>query len=143
MTISDQHTQVLIVGAGPSGLMMAAQLLRYGIQPIIIDSKQGPTDESKALGVQARSMEIYRQMGLVDTIIKDGKKAKDEEILAYDVGPGNAMIDDWVLHHTGQAYDEYGLLAASGNPDMEIVECVLAKSFFRPSPHSSKDVISA
>ena len=76
MTLSEQHTQVLIVGAGPSGLMMAAQLLRYGIQPIIIDSKQGPTDESKALGVQARSMEIYRQMGLVDTIIKDGKKAK-------------------------------------------------------------------
>jgi 2-polyprenyl-6-methoxyphenol hydroxylase-like FAD-dependent oxidoreductase len=76
MTISEQHTQVLIVGAGPSGLMMAAQLLRYGIQPIIIDSKQGPTDESKALGVQARSLEIYRQMGLVDTIIKDGKKAK-------------------------------------------------------------------
>jgi 2-polyprenyl-6-methoxyphenol hydroxylase-like FAD-dependent oxidoreductase len=76
MTISEQHTQVLIVGAGPSGLMMAAQLLRYGIQPIIIDSKQGPTDESKALGVQARSMEIYRQMGLVETIVKDGKKAK-------------------------------------------------------------------
>src|SRR5580692_1760906 len=76
MTVSDQHTQVLIVGAGPSGLMMAAQLLRYGLQPIIIDSKQGPTDESKALGVQARSMEIYRQMGLVDPIIKDGKKAK-------------------------------------------------------------------
>ena len=76
MILSEQHTQVLIVGAGPSGLMMAAQLLRYGIQPVIIDSKQGPTDESKALGVQARSLEIYRQMGIVDTIIKDGKKAK-------------------------------------------------------------------
>jgi 2-polyprenyl-6-methoxyphenol hydroxylase-like FAD-dependent oxidoreductase len=75
MTISEQHTQVLIVGAGPSGLMMAAQLLRYGIQPIIIDSKQGPTDESKALGVQARSLEIYRQMGIVDRVINDGKKA--------------------------------------------------------------------
>jgi len=76
MTISEQHTQVLIVGAGPSGLMMAAQLLRYGIQPIIIDSKQGPTDESKALGVQARSLEIYRQMGIVDPVLKDGKKAQ-------------------------------------------------------------------
>ena len=75
MTITETHTKVLIVGAGPSGLMMAAQLLRHGVQPVIIDSKEGPTDESKALGVQARSLEIYRQMGVVDRIIKDGKQA--------------------------------------------------------------------
>ncbi len=73
--ITQQHTQVLIVGAGPSGLMMAAQLLRYGVQPIIIDSKQGPTNQSKALAVQARSLEIYRQMGIVDRALQDGKQA--------------------------------------------------------------------
>ncbi len=76
MTISETHTKVLIVGAGPSGLMMAAQLLRYGVQPIIIDIKRGPTDESKALAVQARSLEIYRQMGVIDRILKDGKQAQ-------------------------------------------------------------------
>ncbi|MDN5285622.1 MAG: hypothetical protein JWR38_1896 [Mucilaginibacter sp.] len=75
MTITQQHTSVLIVGAGPSGLMMAAQLLRYGIQPVIIDSKQGPTNQSKALAVQARTLEIYRQMGVIDAIIKGGKQA--------------------------------------------------------------------
>lgn len=75
MIITQQHTSVLIVGAGPSGLMMAAQLLRYGVQPIIIDSKQGPTKHSKALAVQARTLEIYRQMGVIDTIIKGGKRA--------------------------------------------------------------------
>ncbi|MDN3582288.1 FAD-dependent monooxygenase [Mucilaginibacter flavus] len=74
MQITQQHTSVLIVGAGPSGLMMAAQLLRYGVQPIIIDNKQGPTDKSKALAVQARSLEIYRQMGVIDKIIEGGKK---------------------------------------------------------------------
>lgn len=76
MNISQTHTQVLVVGAGPSGLMMAAQLLRNGIQPIIIDIKQGPTDESKALAVQARSLEIYRQMGIVDKVIENGKQAE-------------------------------------------------------------------
>lgn len=76
MTLKETHTKVLIVGAGPSGLMMAAQLLRYGVQPVIIDSKQGPTDESKALGVQARSLEIYRQMGVIDRIISGGKQAE-------------------------------------------------------------------
>ena len=54
MPITAQHTQVLIVGAGPSGLMMAAQLLRYGVQPIIIDDKEGPTTQSKALVVQGQ-----------------------------------------------------------------------------------------
>ncbi|MDB5032153.1 FAD-dependent monooxygenase [Mucilaginibacter sp.] len=75
MLITRQHTKVLIVGAGPSGLMMAAQLLRHGVQPIIIDSKQGPTDQSKALAVQARSLEIYRQMGIVDRVLANGKQA--------------------------------------------------------------------
>src|SRR6185312_10917972 len=76
MEITETHTKVLIVGAGPSGLMMAAQLLRYGIQPIIIDSKKGPTIHSNALAVQARSLEIYRQMGVADHIIKEGKPAQ-------------------------------------------------------------------
>jgi 2-polyprenyl-6-methoxyphenol hydroxylase-like FAD-dependent oxidoreductase len=75
MTISGQHTTVLIVGAGPSGLMMAAQLLRSGVTPLIIDSGTGPTQFSKALVVQARSMEIYRQMGIVDKVLVGGKPA--------------------------------------------------------------------
>lgn len=75
MLIAEQHTKVLIIGAGPSGLMMAAQLLRPGVQPIIIDSKQGPTDQSKALAVQARSLEIYRQMGIIDRVLANGKQA--------------------------------------------------------------------
>jgi 2-polyprenyl-6-methoxyphenol hydroxylase-like FAD-dependent oxidoreductase len=45
------------------------------MQPIIIDSKQGPTDQSKALAVQARSLEIYRQMGLIEKILANGKQA--------------------------------------------------------------------
>src|SRR5258707_159797 len=75
MTLTETDARVLIVGAGPSGLMMAAQLLRNGVIPVIIDSKLGPTDQSKALAVQARSLEIYRQLGLIDRIIEGGKHA--------------------------------------------------------------------
>ncbi|MEX8548148.1 MAG: FAD-dependent oxidoreductase [Mucilaginibacter sp.] len=74
------HYPVLIVGAGPSGLMMAAQLLRYGVQPIIIDIKKGLTDQSRALAVQARSMEIYRQMGLADRALQEGIQAETVSI---------------------------------------------------------------
>lgn len=76
MIPANGHYPVLIVGAGPSGLMMAAQLLRYGIQPLIIDGKKGPTDQSRALAVQARSMEIYRQMGLSNQALQEGIRAE-------------------------------------------------------------------
>src|SRR5476651_524108 len=76
MKPAEQHTQVVIIGAGPSGLMMAAQLLRNGVQAIIIDSKQGPTPYSKALAVQARSLEIFRQMGIIDKVLPNGKQAR-------------------------------------------------------------------
>jgi 2-polyprenyl-6-methoxyphenol hydroxylase-like FAD-dependent oxidoreductase len=90
MNISGQHHTVLIIGAGPSGLMMAAQLLRYGIQPLIIDSRQGPTSHSKALAVQARSMEIYRQLGIVDKVLAGGKPGKG--IAFYDDGQPGAEL---------------------------------------------------
>lgn len=63
----------------------------------------------------------------------------DNEILAFDVGPGNALIDDWILKHTGEPYDEYGLLAASGQIKPHIVEQVLSKTFFRQKPPKSLD----
>lgn len=68
------HCQVLIAGAGPSGLMMAAQLLRFGIQPVIVDSKTELTMQSRAIAVQARSLEIFRQLGIVQEVINEGNK---------------------------------------------------------------------
>jgi 2-polyprenyl-6-methoxyphenol hydroxylase-like FAD-dependent oxidoreductase len=63
----------MIVGAGPTGLMLANQLTRFGIDYIIVDQKSGPTDQSRALVVQARSLEIYEQLGLSDQIVADGQ----------------------------------------------------------------------
>lgn len=68
--------EVLIVGAGPTGLMMACQLVRNGIKFRIIEKNSGPTIESRALAIHARSMEIFSQMGLAEKFIAQGKKAK-------------------------------------------------------------------
>ena len=52
-------TDVLIAGAGPTGLMLANQLARRGVRVLIIDRHAGPARETRALGVQARTLEIY------------------------------------------------------------------------------------
>lgn len=55
---------VLVVGAGPTGLMMACQLARHGVRFRIIDEQAHRVHESRAFGIQARSMEIFDQLGL-------------------------------------------------------------------------------
>ena len=64
---------VLIVGAGPTGLMMAVQLARHGVNAILIDRHAGPARETRALGVQARTMEIYAKLGLMQEALRIGK----------------------------------------------------------------------
>ncbi|MDD3030497.1 MAG: anhydro-N-acetylmuramic acid kinase [Alphaproteobacteria bacterium] len=63
----------------------------------------------------------------------------DEQLLAFDVGPGNALIDDWVLTHTGRPYDHNGELAAIGTVAQDLVACVFEKPFFREPPPKSLD----
>lgn len=71
-----KNTNVLIVGAGPTGLMMACQLTRFGIPFRIIEKNSGPTTQSRALAIQARSLEIFAQMGVAQKAVEQGKQAK-------------------------------------------------------------------
>ncbi|UVC10492.1 FAD-dependent monooxygenase [Rhizobium sp. TH2] len=68
------NTDVLIVGAGPSGLTMALWLQRLGVTFRIIDRRLKPGETSRALAVQARTLEFHRQIGIVDDIIEAGVK---------------------------------------------------------------------
>src|SRR5215470_15070169 len=65
-------TDVVIIGAGPTGLSLACQLVRYDIDFVILEKNDGITPYSKALGVQARTLEIYEQIGLPRKAIKQG-----------------------------------------------------------------------
>jgi 2-polyprenyl-6-methoxyphenol hydroxylase-like FAD-dependent oxidoreductase len=67
-------TQVLIVGAGPTGLVLAYWLTRRNVRVRIIDKLAEPGTTSRALVVHARTLEFYRQLGLADDVVKRGRE---------------------------------------------------------------------
>lgn len=64
--------EVLIIGAGPTGLVLALWLTRQGVSVRIIDKTSEPGTTSRALAVQARTLELYRQLDLTDAVIAGG-----------------------------------------------------------------------
>jgi 2-polyprenyl-6-methoxyphenol hydroxylase-like FAD-dependent oxidoreductase len=69
-----RDTDVLIVGAGPTGLVLALWLTQLSVPVRIVDKTAEPGTTSRALAVQARTLELYRQVGLADAVITRGRK---------------------------------------------------------------------
>src|SRR5213082_1837788 len=65
---------VLIVGAGPTGLVLAYWLTRLGVRTRIIDKTAEPGTTSRAVAVQTRTLEFYRQVGLAGAVVEAGVK---------------------------------------------------------------------
>jgi 2-polyprenyl-6-methoxyphenol hydroxylase-like FAD-dependent oxidoreductase len=68
------EVEVLIVGAGPTGLTLALWLTKLGVTVRIVDKTAEPGTTSRALAVQARTLEFYRQVGLADAVTAAGHK---------------------------------------------------------------------
>lgn len=84
-------TDVLVVGAGPTGLMAADLLARAGIDHVVIDKRPGITDKTKALATQARSLELFDDLGFVDAAIERGQPVKGFTIV---LGPDKRVSID-------------------------------------------------
>ncbi len=63
----------------------------------------------------------------------------DGRLLAFDTGPGNALIDDWMLKRTGAAHDADGALAARGRVDADALTALLTNGYFGAPPPKSLD----
>ena len=63
-----------VIGAGPSGLLMASELIRHGLTCRLIDKAPLPSDKSKAIAVQARTLEVLNYVGITDDCIAQGLK---------------------------------------------------------------------
>lgn len=108
------NTDVLIVGAGPTGLMLANQLARRGVRAIIIDRHAGPALQTRALGVQARTLEIYAQLGIADRALELGKRATGANLWAEGRRTARIPVGD-----IGRDQSPYPFLLILGQDDNE------------------------
>src|SRR5271165_2267389 len=67
---------VLIVGAGPTGLVLALWLTKFGARVRIVDKTETPGTTSRALAVQARTLELYRQLDLAEAVVEQAHKVR-------------------------------------------------------------------
>jgi 2-polyprenyl-6-methoxyphenol hydroxylase-like FAD-dependent oxidoreductase len=85
------RTQVLIVGAGPTGLVLALWLARQGVAVRIVDQAAAPGTTSRALAVQARTLELYRQLDLTEEVVARGHKTPGVNL--WTEGEKRARLD--------------------------------------------------
>jgi 2-polyprenyl-6-methoxyphenol hydroxylase-like FAD-dependent oxidoreductase len=109
-------TDVLIVGAGPTGLMLANQLVRRGVRVEIVDRHSGPAMQSRALGVQARTLEIYAQLGIVGRALELGKRGTGATMWAQ--GRRMAHVP---LGNAGRQVTPYPYILVLGQDDNELI----------------------
>jgi 2-polyprenyl-6-methoxyphenol hydroxylase-like FAD-dependent oxidoreductase len=107
-------TDVLVVGAGPTGLMLANQLGRRGVRARIVDRHPGPSLQTRALGVQARTLEIYSHLGIVERALELGKRATGANMWAEGRRTARVPLGD-----IGRDLSPYPFLLILGQDDNE------------------------
>src|SRR5215475_1205864 len=88
--MNQQVLPVLVVGAGPTGLMVANELARHGVRPRIIDRAVAPATTSRALVIQPRTLEIFDDIGVIDEAIAAGNPARN---LTISFAKRNVQLD--------------------------------------------------
>ncbi|KAH7351229.1 FAD binding domain-containing protein [Rhexocercosporidium sp. MPI-PUGE-AT-0058] len=72
---NDSH--VTVIGAGPAGLMLASNLVRYGIKTTILDDRPDKTSTGRADGLQPKTIETFKQLGLAGPLLQKGARIYD------------------------------------------------------------------
>ena len=93
---------MLIVGAGPTGLSLACQFVRHGVDFAVVEKNGGVTPYSKAIGVHARTLEIYEQLGLAREAVEQGTVAGKVRLLS-----GGEVRGEFDLSGVGEGLSPY------------------------------------
>src|SRR5690349_8354985 len=92
--MANHDVEVLIVGAGPTGLTLACELARHGVSFRIIDKLSVGSNKSKALAVHSRSLEMLEDMGIVDRFITFGLPLHGVNIFADSKQIAKLSLDE-------------------------------------------------
>jgi hypothetical protein len=99
--------QVLVVGAGPTGLVLAAELLARGINVRIIDQGDGVALQSRAIGIHARTLEVLDTMGQAERFVERGQVVR--HLTFYSEGRRLVSLE------FGRCGSRFGFLLARGS----------------------------
>lgn len=88
-------TDVLIVGAGPTGLVLALWLHHQGVNVHIFDQAEGPAKNSRAIVVHARIVEMYRQLGLTEDLLALGYKLPSTNLWVHTEHKAHISLEDF------------------------------------------------
>lgn len=113
---TDSNTDILVVGAGPTGLMLANQLARHGLRPTIIDRHSGPAQQSRAMAVQARTLEIYSKMGIAEVAVSRGAAA-----LAASMWANGRLTARVPVGDIGKGKSPYPFVLMLGQDENELI----------------------
>jgi 2-polyprenyl-6-methoxyphenol hydroxylase-like FAD-dependent oxidoreductase len=91
---STRNTDVLIVGTGPTGLVLALWLTRLGVRVRIIDKTSEPGTTSRALAVQARTLELYAQLAIADLVVERGRMVNAANLWVAGRRAAHAVFGD-------------------------------------------------
>ena len=115
------ENQVLIVGAGTTGLVLALWLAKSGVSFRIIEKNDGPGQASRAMAVQARTLEFYRQLGIADRVIESGIRVRGGHLRE-----GNRVIADFPFDDIGSDISLFPFVLSFPQDDHEhlLVTCL-------------------
>ena len=116
-------TEVLIVGAGPTGLVLALWLARLGIRFRIIDKAAAAGTTSRAMAVQARTLEFYAQLGIADQVVAQGRWAKAANL--WSSGHHRARFEFGAIG-AGLSPFPYALIYPQDEHERFLIECLAA-----------------
>lgn len=105
---------VLIIGAGPTGLMLANQLARRGVQVMIVDKHSGPAQQTRAMAVHARTLEIYSKLGIAEQALALGRRGNGANM--WTAGKRMARIP---LGDIGKTVSPFPFVLMLGQDDNE------------------------
>jgi len=118
------NTDVLIVGAGPTGLVLALWLARLGVRVRIVDKNAESGTTSRAMAVQARTLEFYAQLGIADKAVEQGRWATAANL--WSRGRPVARMAFGALGE-GLSPFPYALIYPQDEHERYLIECLAAE----------------